>query len=64
MKGFAFYFVGLIVTMSAVGGIETSTTTLALIKCCIISLVGIALMLIGVSYVKQNERPKHNPTLW
>lgn len=64
MKAFAFYIVGLIVTMAGVGGVEQSVTTTALLQSCAFSIVGIALMLVSVSYIKQNERPKHNPTLW
>lgn len=64
MKAFAFYIVGLIVTMGSVGGVEQSVTTTALVQSCALSLVGIALMIVGVSYAKESERPKHNPTLW
>jgi len=55
IKGFLFYLFGLVVAMGAVGGIEHSVSNTQLAQASIIALVGCALMLVGVSYVKENS---------
>lgn len=54
-KGFALYFAGLLVTMGSVGGIEASVSHVQLIQASLLALVGCAVMLLGVSYVKEHE---------
>jgi uncharacterized membrane protein len=51
MKGILFFIVGLIVTMGGVGGVETSQTNYELFLSSVVSLVGLALMYVGVMYV-------------
>ena len=42
--------VGLLVVFGAVGGIELAPTTLELVQSTALACVGLALMLVGVSY--------------
>jgi hypothetical protein len=51
MKTFIF---GLIVVLSAVGGAESSTSTIGLVQCVAIACVGLSIMLIGLSNIQRN----------
>ena len=50
-KGFAFFFLGLILAMSGVGGVETSMTNLALRQSAIVAFLGICIMYVGILFV-------------
>ena len=55
MKGMLFFAIGLIVTMGGVGGVETSLTNWTLFQATVIAVSGLALMLVGLSYVNEAE---------
>ena len=55
MKGMLFFAIGLIVTMGGVGGVETSLTNWTLFQATVIVVSGLALMLVGLSYVNEAE---------
>ena len=55
IKGMLLYFAGLVVTMGAVGGIEASITNVQLVQSSVVAVVGCAIMLLGVSYVKEYQ---------
>lgn len=46
---FGLFIVGLIMCLGGVGGVETSTTTLALIQSTVIAIVGLAVMYCGTT---------------
>lgn len=43
------FILGLIVVLGAVGGAESSTSTIGLVQCVAIACIGLSIMLIGVS---------------
>jgi len=52
---------GFLLTMAAVGGIETGGPVL---DCVLVAIVGLSIMACGVLMLKVTERPVDNPTLW
>ena len=54
-------FGGFLLTMAAVGGIETDGP---LWDCVLVAVVGLMCMACGVLMLKVTERPVDNPTLW
>ena len=54
-------FTGLLLTMAAVGGIETGGPIL---DCVLVAILGLSTMACGVLMLKVTERPVDNPTLW
>ena len=63
-KGFAFFTGGLIVTLMGVGGIEHALDLTPLFQSVGVSIAGVCLMWVGTSYLKEEDRPVDNPTLW
>lgn len=51
MKGITFFVLGLILTMGGVGGVEHSLDNLTLLQSTLIAVCGLALMLVGTSYI-------------
>ena len=57
IKGFLFFFIGIVALMGVVGGVE-QTIDIGLfdaIQLFAVAMVGIASMIIGVSYLKDRE---------
>ena len=50
-KGFAFFFLGLILAMGGAGGVETSLTNLALFQSVAVAFLGICIMYVGILFV-------------
>lgn len=55
MKGSIRFFLGLLLTLGAVGGIENSVTDSELIQSTLVAVAGIALMYSGSNSMKENS---------
>lgn len=55
-KAFGFFFLGLILAMAGVGGVETSLTNTSLIQSVVVAFLGILIMYVGIILVGRAQQ--------